>query len=90
MAITSPIPYSNQELAQSNQYYQNHFLESIPTSDKDEHNITFIVHDGTDLLLFAQAAKKFWKSTSNYPYCFKGTVRTRKGNCFATFNYLVG
>lgn len=88
MAVTSYSPYPNQELVQSTQYYQNHFLESIPASDQNDQQMTFIVEDKTDLLVFAQSAEIFWRSTSNYPYCFKGTVRTRKGNCFATFNYV--
>lgn len=90
MAVTSPIQYPNEKLEQSTQYYQNHFLESLPASDQNDQQMTFIVEDKTDLLLFAQSAEVFWRLTSNYPYCFKGTVRTRKGNCFATFNYVAG
>ncbi len=88
MAVASYIQYNNRELKPSNLYYKNHFLESIPTGDNHDQKITFIVQDGTDLLLFAQSAALFWTSASKYPHSFKGTVRTRKGNCFATFDYL--
>ncbi|WP_412468573.1 hypothetical protein [Pedobacter sp. KLB.chiD] len=88
MAVASHIRYNHHELQKSHLYYQNHFLESIPTWNKNDQHITFIVQDGTDLLLFAKSAALFWKFSSKYPHCFKGTVRTRKGNCFATFNYL--
>lgn len=88
MALNAYTQYPGQTLAPGKLYYQHHFLENIPARNEDDQNMTFIVRDGTDLLLFAQSAARFWKSAGNCPYSFKGTVRTRKGNCFATFDYL--
>lgn len=88
MALTTHTLYPEQTWAPDNHYYRHHFLESIPACNEGDRDMTFIVRDGTDLLLFAQSAARFWKSAGNCPYAFKGTVRTRNGNCFATFDYL--
>jgi len=79
MAITTHTLYPEQTWEPDNHYYRHHFLESIPARNEGDRDMTFIVRDGTDLLLFAQSAARFWKSAGNCPYAFKGTVRTRKG-----------
>lgn len=71
MALTTHTPYPEQTWAPDNHYYRHHFLESIPACNEGDRDMTFIVRDGTDLLLFAQSAARFWKSAGNCPTLLK-------------------
>ncbi|WP_316829267.1 hypothetical protein [Pedobacter aquatilis] len=69
-------------------YYRTQFIDSFRSSIYGDNSMIFLVHDNTDLLLYAKAAKDTWESVGDYPNSFTGIVKTVSGNAFASFVYL--
>ena len=79
---------SDEGLSIPNDYYRTQFIDSFRGGIEGDHTMTFIVKDDTDLVVYANAAKLVWESVGDYPASFRGIVRTKNGNAFATFEYI--
>ncbi|WP_231426133.1 hypothetical protein [Pedobacter sp. Leaf250] len=79
---------SDEGLSIPNDYYRTQFVDSFRGGVDGDNTMTFIVKDDTELVAYANAAKLVWESVGDYPSSFKGIVRTKTGNSFATFEYV--
>jgi len=79
---------SDEGLLIPNDYYRTQFINSFRGGVEGDNTMTIIVKDDTDLVVYANAAKLVWESVGDYPSSFRGIVRTKHGNAFATFEYV--